>query len=66
MMNFMLRREFLTSENKRLLEKSKKINSIVDSLKAQNAEQMEIDEVKSMMSSDEHRLLDSFNDHSNK
>jgi DNA-directed RNA polymerase III subunit RPC3 len=65
-MNLMIRREFLTSENKRLLEKSNKVNTIVESLKAQGADQIEIDDVKAMMSSDELALLESFKDHSNK
>jgi DNA-directed RNA polymerase III subunit RPC3 len=66
MMNLMIKRDYLASENKRLLEKSKKIDAIVDTLKTQGADQMEINEVKAMMSQDELSLLASFNDHSNK
>ena len=65
-MNLMIKRDYLTSENKRLLEKSKKIETIVETLKTQGADQMEINEVKSMMSLDELALLSSFNDHVNK
>jgi hypothetical protein len=66
MMNLMIKRDFLTSENKRLLEKNKKIEAIVETLKAQGADQMEINEVKAMVSQEELSLLASFNDHSNK
>ena len=65
-MNVVIKREFLTSENKRLLEKSKKIDNIVETLKTQGAEQAEIDEVRAMMSVNDIALLASFNDHSNK
>ncbi len=65
-MNLMIKRDFLTSENKRLLEKNKKIEAIVETLKAQGADQMEINEVKAMVSQEELSLLASFNDHSNK
>jgi DNA-directed RNA polymerase III subunit RPC3 len=66
MMNLMIKRDYLASENKRLLEKSRKIEAIVDTLKSQGADQMEINEVKAMMSQDDLSLLASFNDHSNK
>jgi len=62
----MLKREFLNGENKRLLEKNKKINTIIESLKAQGAEQSEMDDVKAMMSSEEIKLLNSVNDHCRK
>lgn len=62
----MIRRDFLGGENKRLLEKNKKINAIIDSLKAQGAEQTEIDDVRAMMSSEELKLLNSVNDHCKK
>ncbi|CAF0854545.1 unnamed protein product [Brachionus calyciflorus] len=63
MANLIIKREYLTSENKRLIEKNKKINSIIESLQTQGAEQAEIDEVKSMISPEEHNMLNSFNDH---
>lgn len=62
----MIRRDFLGGENKRLLEKNKKISAIIDSLKAQGAEQTEIDDVRAMMSSEELKLLNSVNDHCKK
>lgn len=64
--NLIIKREFLISENKRLLEKSKKINGIIESLQLQNAEQVELDEVKSMINDDELKMLNSFNDHVNR
>lgn len=66
MANLMIKREFLTSENKRLIEKSKKIDGIIESLQLQGAEQVEIDEVKSMISDEELKMLNSFNDHVNR
>jgi hypothetical protein len=66
MMNLMLKREHLALENKRLLEKNKKVNTIVESLVAQGAEQVEIDDVKMMITADELKLLNCIKDHCNK
>lgn len=62
MKNLMIKRDFLNAENKRLLEKNKKINTLIESLKSQGAEQAEIDDVKAMMSAEEVKLLNSVND----
>ncbi len=62
----MIKREQLTTENKRLLDKNDKINSRVESLIAQGAEQTEIDYERSIMSSEEKNKLSSFTDHCNK
>ena len=64
--NLMIKREQLASENKRLLEKSKKVNSRVETLIAQGAAQSEIDYEKSIMSSEETKQLNSFTEHCNK
>lgn len=66
MTNLIIKREFLASENRRLLEKSKKVDTIVETLKSQGADQIEINEVKAMMSQDELTLLSSFNEHATK
>jgi len=58
-MNLMLKREFLTAENKRLLEKNKKMNAIIETLVAQGADMTEINDVKGMISADDVRLLNS-------
>ena len=65
-MNLMLKREFLIAENKRLLEKNKKVNTIIESLIAQGADMSEINDVKGMISSDELNLLNSVTDHCDK
>lgn len=62
----MIKREYLSAENKRLLEKNKKINAIIDSLKVQGADQSEIDDVRSMMTHEERNMLNCINDHTNK
>lgn len=62
MKNLMIKRDYLNGENKRLLEKNKKINSLVESLKAQGAEQAELDDVRAMMSADEVKMLSSVNE----
>lgn len=61
MKNLMIKRDFLNGENKRLLEKNKKIDTLIESLRAQGAEQAEIDDVRAMMSSDEVKMLSSIN-----
>lgn len=66
MKNLMIKREFLAAENKRLLEKNKKLNTIIDSLKVQGADSSEIEDVKGMMSIEDIKLLTSVNDHCNK
>lgn len=66
MENLMIKRAQLTSENKRLLEKSHKLNNRIETLKAQGAEQSEIDYEKSMMSIEETSQLNSFTEHCNK
>lgn len=66
MTNLIIKREYLTSENKRLLEKNKKVNTIIESLKSQGADQGEIDDVKAMIGEEELNSLNSFNDHSNR
>lgn len=62
----MLRKDFLNAENKRLLEKNKKVSTIVEALKAQGAERAEIEDVRAMMSNEELKLLNSVNDHCKK
>ena len=64
--NLMLKRESLTIENRRLLEKNKKINTIIESLIVQGADMSEINDVKAMISSDELNLLNSVTEHCNK
>lgn len=66
MKNLLIKRDFLTAENKRLLEKNKKINTLVESLKSQGAEQTEIDDVRAMMSCDEVKMLSCVYDHCQK
>ena len=46
----MIRYEIEINENKRLIEKQQKIDSIVETLKIQNVDDSEINEIKSMMS----------------
>jgi hypothetical protein len=65
-MNLMIKREQLLLENKRLFEKSKKVNSIVESLIAQGADKSEIDDVKSMMNEDEMKTFRKATDHCDK
>ncbi len=62
----MIKREQLTTENKRLLEKNDKISNRVELLKSQGAEQSEIDYERSIMSSEEKVKLSSFTDHCKK
>lgn len=66
MKNLMIKRVQLTSDNKRLLEKNQKLNNRIETLKAQGAEQSEIDYEKSMMSTEETNQLNSFTEHCNK
>lgn len=65
-MNLMIKREYSTQGNKRLLEKNKKVNTIIETLKSQGAEQAEIDDVKSMISQEDLNLLNSFEKHLNR
>lgn len=65
-MNLMQKREFLTAENKRLLEKSKKVNTIIETLVSQGADMAEINEVKGIISADDVRLLNSITQHCDK
>jgi hypothetical protein len=60
--NLMTRQEQELSENKRLLEKQKKIDAIVQTLKTQGAEQMEIDDLQSMLTSQESNKLKHINE----
>ncbi len=62
----MIKREQLTTENKKLIEKSKKINSRIETLIIQGADQSEIDYEKSILSEEETTKLNSFTDHCNK
>lgn len=64
--NLIIKREQLTSENKRLLKKDEKIKQRIESLIAQGAEQSEIDYEKSIMSQEELSQLSSFTTHCNK
>jgi hypothetical protein len=66
MTNLMLKREHLTLENKRLLEKNQKVNTIIESLITQGAEQAEIDDVKLMITAEELKSLNCINDRCNK
>jgi predicted membrane chloride channel (bestrophin family) len=65
-MNLMLKREFLSAENKRLLEKNKKVNTIIETLIAQGADMAEINDVKAMMSKDDLSMLNSVTEHCDK
>lgn len=65
-MNLIIKREHLSAENKRLLEKNKKVNAIMEMLKLQGADQAEIDDVKQMMSAEDLNLLGSVNGHCDK
>jgi len=62
----MLKREHITQENKRLLEKNEKINVRIGILTAQGAEQAEIDEERAIMSVEELGKLNSFTEHCKK
>ncbi len=62
----MIKREHLTLENRRLLEKNNKINQRIETMKAQGADQSEIDYEKSIMSDEEINKLNSFTDYCNK
>ena len=66
MLNLMLKREHLTQENKRLLEKNQKISVRIEILTSQGAEQAEIDEEKAIMSIEELGKLNSFTEHCKK
>ena len=66
MMNLMIRREHLTGENRRLLEKSKKVNAMIESLVAQSAEAAEIEDVRAMITPEETKQLDLVTSHCNK
>ena len=62
----MKRREHLTCENRRLIEKKRKINARVELLILEGAEKEEIDYEKSLMSADETKKLNSFTEHCKK
>ena len=64
--NLMLKREHLSAENKRLLEKSAKIDAMIEALVAQSADQADIDDVKSMMNHEELNSLNKITDRCNK
>ena len=64
--NLMLKREHLSAENKRLLEKSAKIDAMIEALVAQSADQADIDDVKSMMNLEELNSLNKITDRCNK
>lgn len=66
MFNLMVRHDMEISENKRLIEKQTKIDTIVESLKAQNAEEAEIQEVQSMLTPNEVNQIKKIKDISHK
>jgi hypothetical protein len=61
-MNLMVRQERELNENKRLLEKQKKIDAIVQTLRTQGAEQMEIDDLQAMLTIQESNQLKHINE----
>ena len=64
MSNLFIKREHMTAENKRLLEKSEKIKTRIEALVAQGAEQQEIDYERSTINVEETNKLNSFTEHS--
>jgi DNA-directed RNA polymerase III subunit RPC3 len=64
--NLMVKRQQLVAENKSLLDKGHKINSRIESLQAQGADQAEIDYERSIISAEETAKLKSFSGHSDK
>ena len=64
--NLLLKRRQLAAENRSLLEKGHKINARVECLRAQGADQAEIDYERSIMSGEETAKLKSFTVHSDK
>ena len=62
----MLKREFLSAENKRIIEKNKKVNTIIETLIAQGADVSEINDIKGTMSREELNLLNSVTEHCDK
>lgn len=64
--NLMVKRQQLVAENKSLLEKGHKVNSRIECLQAQGADQSEIDYERSIISADETAKLNSFAAHSDK
>lgn len=64
--NLMVRHDMEITENKRLIEKQTKIDTIVASLKAQNADEAEIEEVQSMLTPNEMNQIKKISEISNK
>ncbi|MEQ2215076.1 DNA-directed RNA polymerase III subunit RPC3 [Xenoophorus captivus] len=64
--NLIERRLFETKENKRLLEKSQRIEAILASLQASGAEPEQLSEVEEMISAPEKQQLDVLRLHVNK
>jgi hypothetical protein len=62
----MIRNELEMNENKRLIEKQQKLDSIIETLKSQEAEETEIEEIKAMMSAAEITQIKQIQDVCNK
>jgi DNA-directed RNA polymerase III subunit RPC3 len=66
MYNLMLKRERLNTDNKRLFEKYKKVNAIIETLVTEGADMNEINEIKSTISEDESNKMMSINKYNDK
>lgn len=64
--NLMIRHEQELLENKRLIEKQQKLDSIIETLRLQGADETEIEEIKMMITPAELQQIKHINDISNK
>lgn len=62
----MIKRETILADNKRLLEKHRKINAIIESLIQSRAEMVEIEEIRMQITPEEYKTLNSVTEHCNK
>ena len=62
----MIKRETILADNKRLLEKHRKTNAIIESLIQSRAEMAEIEEIRMQITPEEYKTLNSVTEHCNK